>query len=255
MDNQSGLVCWITRSLLGPYNISLLCYEMKRMKTKIKLFRTIQTNFALLGISSHQSVQQCPFNVRNLLTIFSIGFSAISTTINLLYIASSFKEYADSVYVTSSAVLTFVIYLLFVWKMRLIFELVDDLEKTCNESEKLWMTKINIVAKRVRKEYVSGLELQSSNRIYHRIGSQVEKWTEFIISSAMKVCLPGVILPTFIISYVTYFATDLSNEDAFQLAFPHWWRCFSNDRYIIPENWFLFMCLGSHSIGKIHLCI
>lgn len=67
--------------------------------------------------------------------------------------------------------------------------------------------------------------MPSSNRIYHRINFQVKKWSELIISSPIKMSLPLVMFPCLIISYFTYFTSKGSQDnDAFQLAFPIWYR-------------------------------
>lgn len=69
---------------------------------------------------------------------------------------------------------------------------------------------------------VLGCEYPDSKDIYGRVNKKNEKWTKMLDFVLLKVTLPGVIMPNFIISYFLYFATDLGSE-AFRLPFPKWY--------------------------------
>ena len=68
---------------------------------------------------------------------------------------------------------------------------------------------------------VSGCEYPDSKAIYERVNEKNEKWTKILDFVLLRVTLPGVIMPNFIISYFLYFATDLGSE-SFRFPFPKW---------------------------------
>lgn len=65
-----------------------------------------------------------------------------------------------------------------------------------------------------------------SRVIYENSNQLVEKWFNIFIRLVMFVTLPGLMFPTFIVSYFKYFTSDLGN-DAFEMPYPIW----------LPINW------------------
>lgn len=61
-----------------------------------------------------------------------------------------------------------------------------------------------------------------SKQIFADANEKIENFTKFIFFVSIKMTFPGVMLPTFVISYLNYFTTDLGGE-AFTLAFPIWY--------------------------------
>lgn len=75
----------------------------------MKIFQTVRSNFAILGISS--------------ISVF------------LVYVAKSFEEYTNSIYITSVSVALFVTLSFLVRRMANLFEFIDNLDKIVDESE------------------------------------------------------------------------------------------------------------------------
>lgn len=73
---------------------------------------------------------------------------------------------------------------------------------------------------------VLGLTNPVSRMIYENGNHLVEKWFNIFIRLVMFVTLPGLMFPTFVVSYYKYFTTDLGN-DAFEMPYPIW----------LPINW------------------
>lgn len=63
----------------------------------------------------------------------------------------------------------------------------------------------------------------SSKEIYQKSNQQVEKWSKFLKFALLNVTVHCMIWLTAIISYFTYFTTDLG-RDSFDLPFYAWWR-------------------------------
>lgn len=60
-----------------------------------------------------------------------------------------------------------------------------------------------------------------SKAIYEKYNQQIEKYGEVLGIFMRQVSIPCFIWPKFIISFFTYFTTDLGN-DAFQLPYHLW---------------------------------
>lgn len=69
--------------------------------------------------------------------------------------------------------------------------------------------------------YVEGLLNPTSVIIYEEANAFAEKWINIITFVFVKVTLPGITIPFFLISYLLYFTTDLG-EDSFLLPFVAW---------------------------------
>ncbi|XP_055297011.1 putative odorant receptor 71a [Sitodiplosis mosellana] len=65
------------------------------------------------------------------------------------------------------------------------------------------------------------LEDPKSAAIYANVNEKVETWTEITYFALVKLSIPGIMLPKFIISFYLYFSTTLG-EDTFSLPFPMW---------------------------------
>lgn len=93
----------------------------------MKLFRIIQKNFAILGITSAQSIQKHPFN-RQIVLLYSIyGSTWISSVLFLFQKANTFEEYTNNIYITSAAAIVMFSFTIIVFKMSKLFEFVNNL--------------------------------------------------------------------------------------------------------------------------------
>lgn len=101
----------------------------------MKIFQIVQKHFEYLGISCYYSMQQNPINGRNLSAFIVIAATTVITCVYLCSVAATFKEYSDSIYVSSLMIDITVIFAFSVWKMQTLFDCLNQTEKIINESE------------------------------------------------------------------------------------------------------------------------
>lgn len=105
----------------------------------MKLFESFLRDCAVLGLGPHQSTammaSKYPFNRKIVQTCLILGSVTILSYSYLFLEAKTFQEYAMSVYVTSTFLLSIAAYLIFVWKNGSICELIDTARKITNDSE------------------------------------------------------------------------------------------------------------------------
>lgn len=88
---------------------------------KMKIFQVTLEYFAILGITS----QSRPINVRNLMTIIAFAIMVHLLGAYLLCVAANFKEYTESIYITSAVIALFIIFLSVIWNKENIFQFID----------------------------------------------------------------------------------------------------------------------------------
>lgn len=101
----------------------------------MEIFKSIQKNFAILGIDRNQLTKKHNTNVKNLLSLFLHSFFTIANLFYLARIAINFRDYADGIFATSAVVVCGVSMVIIVWTMPKWFKLIDNLEKVINYSE------------------------------------------------------------------------------------------------------------------------
>lgn len=103
---------------------------------KMQLFQSVQMNLAILGICPSQSMQiSCGFNGKMLKVAFFHGLSGILSCLFFVYEAHTFREYTDSIYMTSATIMVILYFLILILKMAKLFEFIDDFEKVISDSE------------------------------------------------------------------------------------------------------------------------
>lgn len=109
--------------------------DFERISDKMHLFQSIQRGLSLVGISSYQSRQKNPFSPKILATLISYMITIISYNLYLFRDASTFFEYTDSIYNDSVSTLTVIFYVMFIFGMSEIFQIIDDCEAVTVKSE------------------------------------------------------------------------------------------------------------------------
>lgn len=99
----------------------------------MKIFRTVLTNFAILGIDA----KQIPFlhNSRLLLGFAIIGLNIILCITYVLYVATTLKQYVQCINSTLGSVCGSIWFGLTVFHTPKIFEIIDNTEKMIEISE------------------------------------------------------------------------------------------------------------------------
>lgn len=98
---------------------------------KIKIFQNVQTNLAFIGYIANQR----PFNNRQLIQAFLSAWSIMGLFIYIFCIADTRKEFVEALFMTVASVLIYTSFLSTVLKMKIIFFLIDKVEKLINKSK------------------------------------------------------------------------------------------------------------------------
>lgn len=111
-------------------------FEEVFSESKMKVFQTIQKQFAILGISSPRPpIQKYPFNERIYFGFLLFGCSTVSKFVYIFHVASGFIEYVECVSVISGSIIIIVCFGAIVFRKSTIFESVDLMEKLLDASE------------------------------------------------------------------------------------------------------------------------
>lgn len=105
----------------------------------MKLFQSIKSSFALMGINSYQAKQLHPFNTRNTISILLHFMSMISTILYLLRVADSFDEYTNAAFSISGVTVAGLGAVNVILTMADWFEVMNNFETIINKRElKSW---------------------------------------------------------------------------------------------------------------------
>lgn len=109
----------------------------------MKIFKVIQQNFEMFGIQptsfnvKNKKINKCgqryPFNVKNSITLLCIGQYAIASTLFLVLKSRTLKEFADSLYISATAILIAFNFAMFVLEASNIFQLIANFESAIVE--------------------------------------------------------------------------------------------------------------------------
>lgn len=103
---------------------------METNKDTIKIFQTAKKQLELSEIYAYKPIfckQQIFEVVQSIVTISS-------QCVYLFCVASTTREYMNSIYMTMVGILVFICYLSAIFKKEITFFFIDDLEATINES-------------------------------------------------------------------------------------------------------------------------
>lgn len=93
------------------------------------VFGIFQKNAALIGIDPHQLERNHPFNTKNLMCFFVLGILTIFSDLYFIFIASTFGEYTQSVYITSMSNAVFLVFTIAIWQMSSLFQFIDAVKE------------------------------------------------------------------------------------------------------------------------------
>lgn len=89
--------------LMGCNSFVLLSLSDVIMADRIRLFQSAQKYQRLMGIYVTESNERAPFNYRNLFCLSCFAQFLVSSFLFFLFQADSFRDYADSFYVTMTS--------------------------------------------------------------------------------------------------------------------------------------------------------
>lgn len=94
----------------------------------MKIFQTLAKLFENVGISVRQAFGENLLNKKNVIVFCLLIVFSTLTTAFFLFEAKTFREYAESFYISVSMIMISVCFALFIWKTVKIFELIVTIE-------------------------------------------------------------------------------------------------------------------------------
>lgn len=179
---------------------------------KMKFFEKIQEKFTSLGIKPQQKYA---LNGRSLSILLVFGLAIISTSVYVCNGSKRFDEYVACSYECSVISVGFLGIANCIWNTSKLYRLLNRLENVINESERKSFCEYTISS---NIWTFAGLVRLTSKPIFDETDKKLQNWfgiLDFVTVNVMSVCLT---LPMLIVSFYTYFTTELAN-DAFQLPF------------------------------------
>lgn len=113
---------------------------------KIRIFQTVQKNFAFLGISPALMDQPYPFNRRILFGCLIFGSALISVFISIIFEANTFWEFSQSAFFGSVLVSGILALLFLVFRVPRLFKLIASFEHVIETSESIFKKTFQLIA-------------------------------------------------------------------------------------------------------------
>lgn len=100
----------------------------------MQILKSAYEYLLIIGLSSHQSIQVYPWNVRNLTSLLVYGLYTVCNVGFLMSGSKDLKEFVDSMYLTVTVILAASMLINLIWGMRQLFEFLDYLGDTVDQS-------------------------------------------------------------------------------------------------------------------------
>lgn len=211
----------------------------------MKIFRDIQKQYAMVGISS---TRKHSFNTRVIIGLLLFACIMTSHFLYIVRVANGFLEYMVCIGSLCGNLITFISFAAIVFKQSLLFESIDDIEKLIGTSKTisnysgLWkletkksnssrihrltydllsLCELDDISIWNQNIYISGLKYPKSEAFFFKTSQQVERLSGLVSTMVVKITLQLLILPKFVGSFVIYFITS-SGNDSFDLPIPLW---------------------------------
>lgn len=102
----------------------------------MKIFKIIQKQYAILGISSlQQSTQKYQTDRRAIVGFLLFGCNVVSHFVYIFHEANGFMEYMEGVCATSATIMISVSFATMFFKRTLLFKSIDNIEKLIETSK------------------------------------------------------------------------------------------------------------------------
>lgn len=130
--------------LMGCNSFVLLCLSDVIMADRIRLFQSAQKYQRLMGIYVTESNERAPFNYRNLFCLSCFAQFLVSSFLFFLFQADSFRDYADSFYVTMTSGSTCFYYVVQILQITNFDTLTKEFEDFIERSNLFHSTPFNL---------------------------------------------------------------------------------------------------------------
>lgn len=107
----------------------------------MKIFQTTKLNLASMDLDANQSL----FHKMQLLHILQGFLAIVLQCIYLIYVASTIREYMNSIFMTAFGILAYIVYWSMIFQTKTIFEFMDEFEKAINKSKIVFFFLFNLI--------------------------------------------------------------------------------------------------------------
>lgn len=99
------------------------------------IFREIKKSLVFCGVESPQSEKINRFNLRNLMILIFFLVSAVIMSMFIIREDGTMAEYSSAIYGCLSSTIAIIILLIFVWKTKELYKLINNFEESIEERE------------------------------------------------------------------------------------------------------------------------
>lgn len=101
----------------------------------MKILQLVHDNLQIIGLDTNQSILKYPFNARNLTSLLVYGINIYVNVRLLLSGTANAMEFTDLFYFTFTVTVTVFMLINLIWEMRQLFEFINNLESSVDQSE------------------------------------------------------------------------------------------------------------------------
>lgn len=102
---------------------------------KMRIFQSIRNYFALAGLNPNQTGCKHPFNIKSVAVCFAFGVGILFNIMSILYEASDFAQYTQTLCSLSTGVFSLFYCLTMMQRRRKIFEFIQSIANIINKRE------------------------------------------------------------------------------------------------------------------------
>lgn len=110
-------------------------HREKILTIKMQILKPAHEYLLIIGLSAHQSIQKYPFNTRNGIILFVLCLNSACYVGFLLSGTEDIMKFIDAFYTAVTVILGSFMFINWLWKMRQLFELIEKLEDTVDQSK------------------------------------------------------------------------------------------------------------------------
>lgn len=189
----------------------------------MKLFKTTQKNFAMIGITPELVTQSYPINWKICMGFLILGSAFISAFAYVFNYADTFFEYTQSIFIGFVVAFAISILLIPILKVEKLFEMINRFDSISNMSKRKSddITHHSSLFRYFFSVRILGLKYSATRSIYEETSQFEEKLSGIILFAMVKITPMCIFVSYFIYIFFVYFTTDLG-ADAFELPCPMW---------------------------------
>lgn len=192
------------------------------MKLVIKLFQCIQKFCDTMGFLPSQPNPTRTFRSKTALYVLPPILLFVSTVIFLLTDADSIQESELAVFTLTSVMSSIINIMVMIWNMPSILYVIEKFEEIIEKSKWEWRRfKWRNANNKVRFDlfWVTESHDPIAMSKYSELNKKIELLSEIYYFFVVKLTMPGVVLPSFLLTIINYFVYNL-DADSYFLPIP-----------------------------------